>query len=213
MVMDRFGVEMPISPNGHWKNKRVGILGGSFNPAHEGHVHISQIALEALGLDTVWWMVTPQNPLKSEHDLLPMAQRIKLAEQITSDQPNIFVTDIEDKLNSKYSYDSIIGLKKLYPETEFVWIAGMDCAQNFHLWNKWQDILNEIPILYINRYAGTNFKEIEQLPVMKLPTQKNIMLDNSNFEHPPALDSNLTYWLLDNEIANISSTEIRKISV
>lgn len=211
--MDRLEPKMSQLPNpDEWWNKRVGILGGSFNPPHEGHVHISEIALEALKLDAVWWLVTPQNPLKPEHNLLPMAQRVDLSKQITANHPNILITDIEDKLNGKYSYESIIELKKLFPETKFAWIAGMDCAQNFHLWHKWQQILNEITILYINRYTDTNFQEIEKLPVMKFTKQKNIILDKANINQPHALDSNLTYWLFDNHIVNISSTEIRNIS-
>src|SRR5882757_8172127 len=113
---------MNIAPAPHqsglWSNRTVGPLGGSFNPAHEGHRHISLYALKLLGLDAVWWMVSPQNPLKPVHGMASLVERMADAVN-ASDHPDIYVTDIEQQMNTRYTADTLIALKNHFPQTNF----------------------------------------------------------------------------------------------
>ncbi len=186
-----------------WKNMRVGLLGGSFNPPHEGHLHISKTVLKSLHLDAVWWLVTPQNPLKTSKDLLPIQERLELSTKLI-DHPKIIATAIEQKFHSRYSYDTVKALKTYYPHTQFAWITGMDNAHNFHLWNRWKDILEEICMIHITRHPPV--KLIKSCPVRFLSQHKHIILDRGA---AVPLDSHTTYWLLQKKMINISSTEIR----
>lgn len=191
--------------NSHrWKNMRVGILGGSFNPPHEGHLHISKMALKALKLDAVWWLITPQNPLKSSEGLPSIEERMRLSRQI-NDHPQIIISDIEGQLDTPYSYATIKRLKCYFPNTHFAWITGMDNAHNFHLWNHWRAFLGEMCMIHVTRHPPV--KLIKQCPVRMLATQKHITVDHGA-RYP--LDSNTTYWLLQKKMINISSTEIRR---
>ncbi len=133
-----------------WSGRTVGLLGGSFNPAHEGHRHISLYALKMLGLDAVWWMVSPQNPLKSHKDMAPLADRLASA-KAASHHPRIIVTDIETKLHTRYTYDTLQGLKKHFPTTNFVWLMGTDNLRQIHRWERWQDIFNLVPVCVLDR--------------------------------------------------------------
>lgn len=182
---------------------RVGILGGSFNPPHEGHVHISKMALNTLHLDAVWWLVTPLNPLKSRENLLPMQERLALSREIM-DHPKIVVTGLEADLGTSHSYGTIKKLKKHFPQTQFAWITGMDNAHSLHKWNHWRALLDEICMVHITRHPPV--KLIRQCPVRMMQTQRHIILSHGQ---RTALDSNTTYWLLQKKMVNISSTEIR----
>lgn len=133
-----------------WAHKKIGLLGGSFNPAHEGHRHISLIAMQKLNLDAVWWMITPQNPLKSDHETQPLKERIKSAEA-AAQYPHIYPTGIEAKLKTKYTSDTLPKLKSYFPKTHFVWIMGMDNLHNIHEWEKWQEIFYTMPIAVMSR--------------------------------------------------------------
>lgn len=186
-----------------WKNKRIGILGGSFNPPHAGHIHISKLALNALKLDAIWWLVTPQNPLKSSNETLPLQDRTKLCREITS-HPKIVVTTIEEQLDQPHSYGTIKKLKKHFPNTNFAWITGMDNAHNFHKWNNWRDILNEICMIHVTRHPPVDL--VKQCPARMMANQRHITLDHGK---RVKLESNTTYWLLQKKMVNISSTEIR----
>lgn len=183
---------------------RVGILGGSFNPPHEGHVHISKMLLKSLRLDAIWWLVTPQNPLKPNNNLLPFPERIRLSREII-DHPKIIVTGMEEEFKTIYSYASIKKLTTYYPHTQFAWITGMDNAHSLHLWKNWKELLDEICMVHITRYPPVNL--VRQCPVRMLATQKHIVLDRGG-RWP--LDPQTTYWLLQKKMVNISSTEIRR---
>lgn len=192
-----------ILNSARWKNMRVGILGGSFNPPHAGHVHISKMILKSFKLDALWWLVTPQNPLKPVHDMMPFAKRIELSREI-NDHPQIVVTGIEERFHTTYSYASIKKLKTYYPHTQFAWITGMDNAHNFHLWNNWKQILGDMCMIHVTRHPPV--KLVKQCPVRMLNTQKHIVLDRGgNWPLTP----NTTYWLLQKKMVDISSTEIR----
>jgi nicotinate-nucleotide adenylyltransferase len=129
---------------------RIGLLGGSFNPAHQGHVYISDVALEHLALDQVWWLVSPQNPLKKVKDLYPLDERLKGAKKITK-RTRIQVLDLEESLGLIYTFDTLTYLKNTYPNIRFVWLMGADCFAELHRWNSWDGIMNLVPIAVFSR--------------------------------------------------------------
>jgi len=133
------------------KDKRIGLLGGSFNPAHEGHLHISKLALERLRLDSVWWLVSPQNPLKSVSGMASLPSRLKAAQAMAAANPEILVSDMEQDLDTRYSADTVAALKQRYPDTRFVWIMGADLLKEVHHWKKWRSLFRSIPIAIFAR--------------------------------------------------------------
>ena len=134
----------------HAPGLKIGLLGGSFNPPHQGHREISLTALKRLGLDRIWWLVTPGNPLKDTKELPDNEQRVALAQKI-ADHPRISVTAFEAAAGLKYSCDTIAYLKRECPGVSFVWIMGADNLKNFHHWKNWQDIFLMLPIAVIDR--------------------------------------------------------------
>lgn len=126
------------------KGMVIGLLGGSFDPAHEGHVHITREALKRMGLDQVWWLVTPGNPLKARQPA-PMAERLTRARAVMPD-PRVVITDLEARLGTRVTVDTIRKLRALYPGVNFVWLMGADNLVQFHRWNRWRDILRSVPV-------------------------------------------------------------------
>lgn len=135
---------------------RVGLLGGSFNPAHDGHRHISLVALERLGLDQIWWMVSPQNPLKPERGMAPFSVRLKSAEEIAR-HPRIRVTDIEKRLGTRFTAQTVKRLQQHYPNIHFVWLMGADNLLQIPRWRNWQSIFQALPIAILDRGPYSNF--------------------------------------------------------
>jgi nicotinate-nucleotide adenylyltransferase len=129
---------------------RVGILGGSFNPAHDGHLHVSLLALKQLQLDEVWWMVSPQNPLKSAKDMAPFEKRLKNAEKFIR-HPAIRVTDVESRLGTSYTVETLTALKLAFPRVRFVWLMGADNLAQMSRWRRWTRIFNLVPIAVFDR--------------------------------------------------------------
>lgn len=130
---------------------RIGILGGSFNPAHRGHRAISLAALHALDLDEVWWLVSPGNPLKEESgDMAPLAARFASARSMARQAP-IRVSAIEVRLGTRYTVDTILKLNRLYPKKQFIWLMGADNLVQFDQWRGWRKIAREVPIAVIAR--------------------------------------------------------------
>lgn len=129
---------------------RIGLLGGSFNPPHDGHLHISITAINRLGLDKLWWVVTPGNPLKSGADLPGLTERIALAEAVAT-HPAISVTGFEAALPSPYAVDTVRFLRRRFPATFFVWIMGGDNLAQFHRWRNWTALFRTLPILVLDR--------------------------------------------------------------
>lgn len=123
---------------------RVGLLGGSFDPPHEGHLRITRAALERFGLDRVWWLVSPGNPLKP-HGPAPLETRIAAARRLITD-PRILVTGIEARLGTRMTADTVAALQRLYPRVRFVWLMGADNLVQFDRWDRWQDIARAVPI-------------------------------------------------------------------
>ncbi len=129
---------------------RTGLLGGSFNPAHGGHRRISLFAMDALGLDEVWWLVSPGNPLKPKKGMAPLPARYRSAVNQARRAP-IRVTAIERELGTRYTIDTIRGLQSRYPRREFVWLMGSDNLVTFHKWKAWRQIASRLPIAVIAR--------------------------------------------------------------
>lgn len=130
---------------------KIGLLGGSFNPAHEGHLHISKVALKKLGLDQLWWLVSPQNPLKSSDDMMDFALRMDHAGAVAGETPKIKVLGIEVELNTRFTADTIHKLRLRYPYYEFVWLMGTDNLIQLPQWKKWKEICEQVEIHVFDR--------------------------------------------------------------
>jgi nicotinate-nucleotide adenylyltransferase len=130
---------------------RIGILGGSFNPAHRGHRRISLNAMAKLGLDEVWWLVSPGNPLKAgSADMAPFAERFASA-QAAARRSRIKVSDFEAKQATRYSADTLELLKRRYPRHQIIWLMGSDGLRDFHKWRNWRGLARQVPIAVISR--------------------------------------------------------------
>lgn len=131
-----------------FKGQKIGLLGGSFDPAHKGHLHVAETALDLLGLDFVWWLVSPQNPLKKNSSLLE--NRLESARKVARG-PKMVVTKIETYLKTQYTIDTLKALKKNYVGVRFIWLMGGDNLAGFENWRGWKDIVKEVPICVVSR--------------------------------------------------------------
>lgn len=147
---DRNPYQIPPASSG----LRIGLFGGSFNPPHRGHLHVSLTAIRQLQLDQLWWMVTPGNPLKQGNNLSGLNERLLQCQTIAR-HPDIKVTAFEASYNFRYSADTIRLLKQRRPRAKFVWVMGADNLANFHHWNRWRDIVQSVPIAVIDRPNST----------------------------------------------------------
>ncbi len=129
---------------------RTGLLGGSFNPAHPGHRGISLHSIRRLGLDEMWWLVSPGNPLKPAADMAPLAARYASARRMARHAP-IRVTVIEAELGTRYTIDTLRRLVRRYPRRRFLWVMGADNLAQFHRWRGWRDIARTVPIAVVTR--------------------------------------------------------------
>jgi nicotinate-nucleotide adenylyltransferase len=136
--------------------KRIGILGGSFNPAHRGHRRISLAALDALGLDEVWWLVSPGNPLKQRKGMAPFEVRLASARQMAR-RSRIRASDFEARAGTRYTIDTLSKIHRRYPRHRFLWLMGADALAQFHRWKAWRSVARRVPIAVIGRpgYNGT----------------------------------------------------------
>ena len=142
-----------LSPSlGDRRARKIGLLGGSFNPAHRGHLHISNLALKHLDLDEIWWLVSPQNPLKPVEGMAPLAERLAQAAGVAQ-HSHIRVTDIEASLGSRYTADTLVALKKRFPATRFIWLMGADNLKQIGRWERWTRIFQLAPIAVFARPA------------------------------------------------------------
>ena len=138
--------------------QRVGLFGGSFNPPHAAHLLNSEIAMRRLGLDAVWWLVTPGNPLKARGDLAPLDERIAACRALVGHR-RINVTGFEAELSSTFTAATLAYLRRRHPDVHFVWIMGSDCLAQFHRWRNWRDILSAMPVAVVNR-PGSHFNAL-----------------------------------------------------
>lgn len=127
---------------------KIGLFGGSFDPAHEGHAHVAETALKRLGLDRVWWLVSPQNPLKPRSG--PFAKRMKSA-QAHARGARMVVTDLEKRLGCRYTYETLRTLQRLYPGVGFYLIMGADNLAHFRRWRRWREVADAVPVVVVSR--------------------------------------------------------------
>jgi len=128
----------------------VGLLGGSFDPPHAGHLHISEVALRRLGLDRVWWLVSPGNPLKP-HGPAEISRRMAACDTLIDGRARIEPTDLETRTGTRYTADTLRALQRLYPGVRFVWLMGADNLADFHRWHQWTRIFETVPIAVFAR--------------------------------------------------------------
>ena len=140
------------SPPAAGRRPRVGLLGGSFNPAHIGHLHISRLALDLLKLDEIWWLVSPQNPLKPEEGMASLADRLNGARAMARGR-NLWVTDIEGEMGTRFTAETLKALKGRFPRHRFVWIMGADNLIDIWRWNDWTTIFETVPVAVFARPA------------------------------------------------------------
>ncbi len=193
-----------LGPPPAWPGMRIGLLGGSFNPPHEGHRHIAETALRRLGLDQVWLVVTPGNPIKAHGDLAALSERLSATQRMMN-HPRIKVTGFEAALPTAYTARTIAFVKRRFPGVRFVWIMGGDNLATFHRWQEWRGIVRSLPIAVLDR-PGFRF------PAMGSPASvqfRRARVDETQagalaFMRPPAW----TYLTIP--LADISSTQLRQ---
>lgn len=189
--------------NSPFHNRRIGILGGSFNPAHAGHLRISLHALRALDLDEIWWLVSPQNPLKSADNMAPLQARMQSARNAAKNA-RIRVRALESQFGTQYTVDTLQALRQKFPRARFVWIMGSDNLENFHGWKDWEKITALIPIAVLHR-DPPGINSLQSVAAKKMAGSRlSSRLRNSlALEKPPA-------WIYIKDIAAAhSSTAIR----
>jgi nicotinate-nucleotide adenylyltransferase len=127
---------------------KIGLFGGSFDPAHEGHAHVAETALKRLGLDRVWWLVSPQNPLKPKSSAF--AKRMKSAEA-QAHGSRMLVTDLEMQLGCAFTFETLRALRRLYPGVHFYLVMGADNLANFRKWRNWREVAETVPVVIVSR--------------------------------------------------------------
>ena len=182
--------------------KRIGLLGGSFDPPHKGHLFISLEARKNFYLDEVWWLVTPQNPLKISKPAT-YAERVLNCKKITRNFP-IKIKEIEKNISSDYSYKTINYILKHYRNIKFFWLMGADNLINFHKWEKWKNIFNNMSIVIFKRH-GYNTNALKSIASQKFKNSRIIKTDFDlrDFNKTP------TWTFIQSKEIKISSTEIR----
>ena len=184
----------------------VGLLGGSFDPPHEGHVHITKQAIKAFNLSRIWWLVSPGNPLK-EREPQTISKRFEASRKIMR-HPAVTITDIESSLRSRFTAETIYKLQRIYPGVKFVWLMGADNLVNFHHWDEWNWIVKNVPIGVLARPGEQIKAGLSPAAVryrhFRIPAEESFRLSNLT---PPA------WTLLIGPMRNISSTELREKGV
>lgn len=181
---------------------RIGLLGGSFDPPHKAHVQISELALRRFRLDRIWWLVTPGNPLKA-HGPAPIAERIAAARAILDD-PRVVVTDLETRLGTRKTADTLAAMQHGWPGVRFVWLMGSDNLVQFDRWERWREIAARVPIGVIarpgSRLPARFSHAAHALERHRLPQARAALLADCK---PPA------WVLIDVPMSPVSSAAIR----
>jgi nicotinate-nucleotide adenylyltransferase len=138
----------------HAPGLKIGLLGGSFDPPHQAHRAVTLFAMKRLGLDRVWWLVTPGNPLKDTRRLPPLAERLSAARRLAA-HPRIDVTDLEAAIGTRFTCDTIAWLVRRFPSVRFVWIMGADNLAQFDRWRDWRGIAARVPIAVVDRFGSS----------------------------------------------------------
>jgi nicotinate-nucleotide adenylyltransferase len=184
-------------------NMRIGLLGGSFNPAHAAHRYISLAALKRLGLDQVWWLVSPGNPLKDAGKMPDLEARIEVAREVAH-HPKIVVTGFEGARPSAYTVDTISFLKRRYPSVDFVWLMGADNLASFHRWREWEKLFGLVPIAVLDR-PGYRLKARASRAAQRFAFAA---LDESDARGLASMDPP-AWTLLSLPLSSLSSTRLR----
>jgi nicotinate-nucleotide adenylyltransferase len=148
------------------RHRRIGLLGGSFNPAHGGHLHLSRLALTRLALDEVWWLVSPQNPLKPIAGMAPFALRLRDARRVAGLDRRIRVSDFEERQGSRYTADTVRVLRRRFPHLRFVWLMGSDNLSQLSRWERWPQIFRTLPIAVFDRPSDSH-RALASLPARR----------------------------------------------
>ncbi len=180
----------------------VGLFGGSFDPPHQGHVHVTLEAMKAFGLDRVWWLVSPGNPLK-QRGPAPLAQRMAVARDVMQ-HPQVEVTDIEALTGTRATADTLAALQRLYPEVRFVWLMGADNLAQFHQWKDWRRIMDSVPVGVIARPGDRISARMS--PAARVYRRYRI---DSNARHLLGRAEAPAWCFVNVPMVNVSSTEIR----
>jgi len=185
---------------------RIGLYGGSFNPAHAGHLHVSLLALRRLQLDWIWWLVTPGNPLKDTAELATTEARVAAARSVAR-HPRIRVTAFEEALGSRFTVDTLSVLRDRHPEVQFVWIMGADNLLGFHRWRGWGRIAALMPIAVVDR-PGFTLKALRGRAALRFAGAQIPEADASALAgfDPPA------WTFLHGPRSTLSSTALRRAS-
>lgn len=183
---------------------RIGLFGGSFNPPHAGHVHVAETALRRLGLDRLWVLVTPGNPLKEKAGLPTLAARIAAARKLMDD-PRIVVTGFEAAFGSPYTWKTVERLVATRPGVRFVWVMGADNLAGFHRWQAWRRIAATVPMAIVDRPEAT-------MAVMSSPAAQTLALSRLGQEQAMALAGRRApAWVFLGGPRNaLSSTDLRR---
>jgi nicotinate-nucleotide adenylyltransferase len=188
----------------HVPGLKIGLFGGSFNPVHRGHLHASELALKRIGLDRVWWLVSPGNPLKETAGLPPLATRMAAARALVSD-PRIVITGLEAEIGTRYTYDTVAYLRQRCPGVRFVWIMGADILGQLHLWQRWREIAGLLPFAVIDRPGATwhtlGTPAAHWLARDRIPESEAVLLPDTD---PPA------FVFLHGPRVDLSSTVLRQ---
>lgn len=184
----------------------IGLLGGSFNPPHAGHMLISRAALRRLELDRLWWLITPGNPLKSREGLAPLAERLALSRNLAGG-PRVEITAFEQQLGTPYTAATLEFLRRRFPSVRFVWVMGADNLAGFHRWQQWRKITELMPIAVVDR-PGWRRKALASRAAVALrqayvPEQAAALL---GLLRPPA------WTYLTGPLSRLSSTELRALA-
>ena len=182
--------------------QRIGLLGGSFDPPHEGHLHITRWALRAFDLDRVWWVVSPGNPLKRRGPA-DLARRMAACRAIAR-HPKVVVTDVEARLRTRYTADTLEALAARWPAARFVWLMGADNLASLHRWERWERIMETIPVGVLARPGQQLFAGLA--PAARRYADRRLAENAARalpFRRPPA------WILLTGRMSDRSSTEIR----
>lgn len=183
---------------------RIGLLGGSFNPAHEGHRHISRVALKRLNLDRIWWLVSPANPLKQRRELAPLAERVAKAYSVAN-HPRIEVTAFEAARPDAYTVSTLRFLTRRHPSTRFVWLMGADSLAGFHRWRDWRRLAALAPFGVLDR-PGYRYRALASRAARALAPARLDETDArglADFRGP-------AWTFLTLPLSSLSSTQLRR---
>lgn len=183
---------------------RIGLFGGSFNPPHQGHIHASEIALKYLGLDAIWWLVTPGNPLKPKAGLPAIETRMEMCRNLTQN-PRIIISDIERELGTIRTYDTVTALQKSFPQTDFVWVSGTDIAYEFPKWYKSAELMEMLPFAFVGRPTDHGVVKRNGFKLSSTIKQRFPQAGGA-----PHLKKGQVFWLLSEPQLDLSSTALRK---